>query len=64
MGLFDFWRKKPEPKKAERMTLADFAYADKQAAGTIMQASRQIAMTALIILISFLFIAYSSEILV
>jgi len=37
MGLFDFWRKKPEPKKAERMTLADFAYADKQAAGTIMQ---------------------------
>ena len=37
MGLFDFWRKKPEPKKAERMTLADFAYADKQAVGTIMQ---------------------------
>jgi len=37
MGLFDFWRKKPEPKKAERMKLSDFRFADKQAAGTIMQ---------------------------
>lgn len=37
MEIFYFWRKKPEPKKAGRRTLADFAYADKQAAGTIMQ---------------------------
>ena len=36
MGFFDFWRKKPAPKKAERMQLADFRFADKQAAGTIM----------------------------
>ena len=36
MGLFDFWRKKPEPKKAQRMQLADFRFADRQAAGTIM----------------------------